>query len=390
MTFDETQHQAINLAILSRFAIITGGAGTGKTTLVKAIADETKRPLLCAPTGKAAARLREATGYEARTIHSMLKYNGKGFMINSLDGEHVIVDESSMVDSSLMAEIVIRKPTALTLVGDNAQLFPVGSGAPFHDLIDIKPETVANLTTCYRSSEAVCAAGNKVRAGEFPGYDKESENERWRFLKAKNPDEASQILLSMVESGEIDFSQDIIICPKNGERDKIHGTYPACTVNGLNPVIQDMVNPHELGGRFDVGDRVICGKNFADEDVWNGTTGVVASVDQRDHIWVKTDTPTRDTDDPDTYREQVKFNGEMTKATRHAYALTIHKAQGSQYRKVIVLCLKRDNMMLSRPLLYTAITRAQKECVVIGERWAFDKALENMPKRKTVMREISR
>jgi exodeoxyribonuclease V alpha subunit len=390
MDYDESQVEAIEGALSNTFRIITGGAGTGKTTLIKEIAENTTCATLCAPTGKAASRLREATGIESRTIHSLMKYNGSKFMVKSLAGMHIIVDESSMVDSWLMASIITRNPRQLTLVGDNAQLFPVGPGAPFHDIITLKPEKVANLTTCYRSSEAVCAAGNKVREGQFPGFDNETENERWQFKEQRNPEEVEQVILDMVSAGEIDFSQDIIICPKNGKVTETTGKHESCTVNGLNPIIQNMVNPHDTDDKFDTGDRVICGKNFADEDVWNGTTGLVHSVDHRNNIWVQTDTPTRDPDNPGEYRNQVKFTKDMTKSTKHAYALTVHKAQGSQYRKVVVICLSRDMNMLTRPLLYTAITRAQKECIVIGERWAFEKALGDMPERNTVMKEIAR
>tara|TARA_R110000822_G_scaffold113667_4_gene244897 strand:- start:87 stop:1256 length:1170 start_codon:yes stop_codon:yes gene_type:complete len=388
MDFDQTQKDAIASALTSKFSIINGGAGVGKTSIAKEIAEQTKGATLCAPTGKAAARLREATGRDSRTIHALLGYNGKHFSCKSLSGMHIIVDESSMVDSWLMASIIECNPKSLTLIGDEAQLFPVGAGAPFHNLIEFRPECVSNLTTCYRSSEAVCDAGNKVRAGEFPGYSNVSKEESWTFAKAENPLAAEKIITDMVEAGEIDFSQDIIICPKNGALDRESGKYPECTVNGLNPRLLGIVNPHDHGEKFAIHDRVICTKNFAEEDVWNGTTGTITAVDHNNAIWVKTDTPTRDGDGE--LRAEVRFTPEMTRATQHAYALTIHKAQGSQYRKVIVVCMKRDQIMLSRPLLYTAITRAQKECVVVGDRWAFDKALGNMPKRQTVMREIAR
>jgi exodeoxyribonuclease V alpha subunit len=389
MDFDPTQERAIETALASKFSIITGGAGTGKTTIVKAIADESPTATLCAPTGKAAARLREATGHPSRTIHSTLGYNGAFFSRESLKGTHVIVDESSMIDSWLMASIIERDPDKLTLVGDHAQLFPVGAGAPFHNMIQFKPDVVSNLTTCYRSSEAVCEAGNLVRAGEFPGYELSSPDERWSFMKANNAGAAQDIIIQMIEDGLIDFEQDIIICPKNGAFDKDTKTYPESTVNGLNPRILDIVNLHEYCEKFAVGDRVICTKNFAEEDVWNGTTGTISSVDHASNIWVRTDTPTRNPNETtDAYRDEVKFTPEMTRATNHAYALTIHKAQGSQYRKVVVVCLSRDHVMLSRPLIYTAITRAQKECIVVGDRKAFDRALESMPERKTVIQEI--
>ncbi len=386
MQYDESQQKAIELASTSRLSLITGGAGTGKTTIIKEIAQELGGTL-CAPTGKASARLREATGFSSSTIHSLLGFDGHGFRNQDLREHNVIVDESSMADANLVGAIVKAQPKSLTLVGDFAQLHPVGPGAPFHDLIRLRPELVANLTTCYRSGEAVNEAGNHVREGEFPGFQLESENEKWQFIKKGDPETAEKTILSYVDTGEIDFSQDIVIVSRNG-RKLNDDSYEPATVNSLNPQILELANPHYGDDKFAKGDRIICQENFADEDVWNGTTGTVTAVDMDNSLWVRTDVPTRD--ESGNLRDEVKFNKDMKRASRHAYALTIHKSQGSQYRRVFILTLNRDYVMLSRPLLYTAITRAKEQCIVIGQRRAFETALANLPQRETVLQQIAK
>jgi len=376
---------------------ISGGAGTGKTTIAKAIGTKLQEAgwdvSFCAPTGKAAARLREATGFPSSTIHSLLMYRGDGFSMGDFPPHSaVLCDEASMVDSSLMYEIVKRRPAKLILTGDASQLPPVGAGAPFADIISLVPSCAVNLEICYRSTAAVCAAGNKIRAGEYPGRVAEGGEERWEHVLASTPESAQDIIIEMVRAGAIEFAggKDIVLVPKNGEAgDDEQGTYPPCTRNGLNRAIKDIVNPAQEGEKWSVGDRVICLKNFAAEDVWNGTTGTIVAIDSEKAIWVETDTPTID---PNTgaYRDRVLFNREMIHQLDLAYCLSVHKSQGSQYRRVVFACLGRDaHVMLNRQLLYTAVTRTKVNCIVIGDQPAFLMSLRKIASRNTVMQQIA-
>ncbi len=385
ITFNAEQEAAVRRGASERLSAVTGGAGTGKTTVVKGIAGAVKSPVLCAPTGKAAARLREATEMPASTIHSLLKFTGDDFMCRSLAGTNLIIDESSMVDSWLMAAIVRRKPDSIVLVGDSAQLFPVGAGAPFHDLINYRPEIVTELKTCYRNKEAIFRAATKIRAGLMPEREEQTGGERWQVRHTGSAERTQNLILSWVKSGALDFTQDIIICARNGEK----GDPQPGTVHGLNRAVSQIVNPRNKNQKWKVGDRVICLKNFPDQDIWNGTTGTIKAIDSEKEIWVTTDIPTLS--ENGGYSSETLFNKEMVRELQLAYALTVHKSQGSQYRNVIFCCFRRDSyMMLNRSLIYTAITRAKKSCVVIGDSRAFAEGIRIESKRNTVIQQLAR
>jgi len=400
MELDPTQIKAVEHAISKPFSVITGGAGTGKTTIVKEIIRRLKNKEsekhhvtsykksevkinLCAPSGKAAARMKEATGRAASTIHRMLGSNGIEFTVEDLTGYTVIVDESSMVDSSMMAEIVKRTPDRLIFVGDQAQLSPVGVGQPFHDIAACRPEAVAKLTKCYRNSEAVFKAATAIRNGENPLDSDESESEKWDFIKVGNPELAQKTIMDWIKLDNfIDFEQDIILCPRNGTT-----VDDACTVKGLNEAIVNFVNPREYGEKWKIGDRVINTKNCAEKNVWNGTTGTIHSIDSDYKIWVQLD-------DPITQGrrqiDKVLFDKEMMKNLQLAYALTVHKSQGSQYRKVIFCCLNRDKFQLDRSLIYTAVTRTKQQCIAIGNIGALHSGIQTVKQKNTVLQELAR
>lgn len=392
-TPDETQVEAARHAITHKFAIINGGAGVGKTTIIKMIVSGLKIAFpkltvrLCAPTGKAAARLKEASGIEATTIHSMLCSKGDGiFSAGPLTECAIIVDESSMVDSALLAEIMKRTPARLVLVGDQAQLTPVGHGQPFHDLIQIFPEAIRTLTKCYRNTEAVFQAATQIRSGNLPPRNTESENERWIMLQANRPQEAQERICAWARDGYLDFGTDIVLCPKNGKKGE-DDAFQDATVNAFNEELlqidrekRGMLN----GDKFAPGDRVINTKNCPDEQVWNGTTGTVHAVNDEKEIFVKLDVPITDPVSGET-KDIVRFDKEMIKSLRHAYALTVHKSQGSQYRRVVIVILARDGVQLDRSLVYTAVTRTKAECVVIGDFNAFGRAIQTIRKKETVL-----
>lgn len=382
MDFDATQIAAIDAACSNRFCMITGGAGTGKTTIIQAIADrleEADEPYnLCAFAGKAAARLTQATGKTASTIHRMLRYNGTRFLAGTI-GAAVIVDESSMIDSDLMAEIIKRRPTRLILVGDQAQLPPVGKGQPFHDLLRIMPEAVSNLTTCYRNSEAVYQAASAIRAGVMPPVTARSDGEKWDFVNTGSADAAHATILAYVRSGHIDFDRDIILCPRNGDNEDM-----PCTVKALNRDIVDIVNPHEDDAPIHAGDRVICTKNYPEDDIWNGTTATVTTIDSGGCPWIRLDTPRADGS------SDMLLTKAQAKTLQLAYALTVHKAQGSQYRRVVFAALLRDtHSLLDRSLIYTAVTRTQEQCVVVGQYAAMQQGIGMINSKRTVIQEIA-
>ncbi len=389
MNLDTSQLAAVSHAVNgTQFAIITGGAGTGKTTIIEQIADQVPNPELCAFAGKAAARLREATGFPAATIHRMLLSNGEIFRRGSLNGVSIIVDESSMVSADIMAEIIKRKPSKLILVGDPAQLPPVGRGQPFHDVLSLYPNIVRELTTCYRNQEAVYQAASDIRAGKMPPLNLKSDAEQWDVVNTGKDDQTQRTLLEWISAGDIDFEQDLILCPRNGDNEDCPST-----VKGLNREIRDIVNPSDADDKFRIGDRVINTKNCAEFDVWNGTTGTVHSINTDGEIWIQLDIDaiaSYDSDGDPIYTDRVLFDKEMKKHLQLAYALTVHKSQGSQYRRVIFIALERDSFaLLDRSLIYTAVTRAKEHCIVIGQTNAFRNGINNLKTKTTVFQELA-
>lgn len=390
---DETQIAAVRFAIRNRFAIINGGAGVGKTTVIKMIVKGIRKAFpslqisLCAPTGKAAARLKEASGIPATTIHVMLGSRGGDlFAAGPLTNASVIVDESSMADSALIAEIVKRNPARLVLVGDQAQLTPVGHGQPFHDIITLYPSVVRTLTKCYRNTEAVFQAATQIRNGNVPPRHAESPSERWTVSPAANPAEAQEIICAWAAEGYLDFSTDIVLCPKNGKRSENEKSFPDATVNRLNEELLHIDREKrgiDRGEKFQVGDRVINTVNSPEEQVWNGTTGTVFSVNDEGELFVKLDVPVQD--EEGGFKEIIHFSKEMVKNLRYAYALTVHKSQGSQYRNVVMTVLARDAFQLERSLVYTGVTRTKSECTIVGDYNTLIRSIGIIRKKDTVM-----
>ena len=393
MELDKHQRAAVDRAVAERFAMITGGAGTGKTTIIKMIADQIvaggSEIALAAFAGKAAARLREACGHPASTIHRLLGYQGSKFMTESLADKCIVIDEASMVSADLMAELVRREPKKLILVGDPAQLAPVGKGQPFHDLLKLRKSDVAKLTKCYRASEAVYKAATCIRAGSPPVEQETSDNERWSMTNTGNAQQTQDAIMQWVEQDIFDWDKDIILCPKNGADE----TTP-CTVKALNAAIVDIISPRREGEIFNVGDRVINTKNIAAKDVWNGTTGSIHAIDIDGGIWVEVDVPVIDwnkskSDKDPVYTSKVLFDKKERKNLQLAYALTVHKSQGSQYRNVLFVALQRDSWaLLDRSLIYTAITRTREACCVVGELAAFYAGIQKVSQKRTVLQEI--
>lgn len=364
-----------------RLVLIQGGAGTGKTTIISRIVSSLDRVSLCAPTGKAAARMREATGTEASTIHRLLGANHQGFTIDTLKGRTIIVDEATMVPTWLMWEIVKRAPTRVILVGDYAQLPPVGAGQPFHDLVHLRPQHVAHLTHCYRATEAIYQAATAIREGFAPSRSERSQSERWHCEDSGTIEQTHEALLAMVRQGEMQFAkgQDVIIAPRNGKR----GEWSAGTVRWLNHDIARILIPREDDVFLCVGDRVINTENNPDKDVWNGTTATVADLEPEGAVWIETDQAVRGGEGKLTHSVRLT-KGEASKLEL-GYALTVHKSQGSQYDKVVFVCHRKDAFSLSRSLIYTGVTRAKRECVVLGDYGAMCRGINKVGEKRTVL-----
>ena len=397
MKLDTQQLLAVDRAINGkRLLIISGGAGVGKTHTTKFICDEFDKIgqpyALCAFAGKAAARLREATRRPASTLHRLLRFNGKQYLLelDALKDIVVLCDESSMLDSQILAELIRRNPKKLILVGDQAQLPPVGRAQPYHDILTLRPDLVVELKTSYRATEAVFQAATVIRAGGRPPMEATSDGEKWTMTNTGSAARTQAQILEWVEAGTFDFQQDIILVARNGESD----TDP-CTVRGLNAAIVDTISPREGKRKFNTGDRVINTKNLPELDVWNGTTGTVHAIDQDGGIWVRTDIPvidwrrTHDERAP-VYTDHVLFGKDVRSHLQLAYALTVHKSQGSQYRRVLMACFQRDTFgLLDRSLLYTGVTRTKQACCVVGELSAVWTAIDKVNRKRTIIQELA-
>ncbi len=372
MDWDKSQLEAIRRARLGQDVVITGAAGTGKTTLIGEIARNLDGEChIFAPTGKAAARLKEATGFFACTIHRGLGWDGEQFRNRDRLKKPVIVDESSMIDSWLMARLLERKPPQIILVGDAAQLPPVGRGQPFHDLVALRPDMTCVLDVCHRNSSAIHRAANLIRVGKAPATSEKAGGETWSMRETGAGKTTQETIVSWARKGAIDPMQDIIVSARYGDEDGDGGE-----INSLNAALLPILNPERPKGEtWAIGDRVICCRNFADLDLWNGDLATVDAVDVDGGIWLSLD---RD-------GHQVRCVTEHKRELKHAYCLSVHKAQGSQARRVIVVCLTKHWHMTSRALIYTAVTRAREGCVVVGQMKAFYRGINQEINRETVL-----
>jgi exodeoxyribonuclease V alpha subunit len=396
MNLDASQCAAVERATSTPISLITGGAGTGKTTIIKAISDTLESRgetvALAAFAGKAAARVREACQHPASTIHRMLQFDGRVFARGPLADVSVILDESSMIDAQLMAEIVTRRPRRLVMVGDPAQLPPVGRAQPFHDILALRPDLATTLTTCYRATEAVFSAASAIRGGGRPPMQATSPGESWYMEQTGNPKRTQAHILDLVRGDAFDFSQDIILVARNGESDD-----DPATVRGLNRAIVDLISPRDWNGKMKwrAGDRVINTKNLPAVDCWNGTTGTVHSIDIDGGLWIETDIPMIDwrkttNESKPVYTSHVLFGKDIRKNLQLAYALTVHKYQGSQARNVLFAAFERDlRCILDRSLLYTAVTRTKCACAVVGEMAAVWGAIDRVKSKVTVMQKLA-
>lgn len=385
----DKQKDAIKKVLTHGVIILTGGPGTGKTTTIKAILDVVRsydraaKVLLAAPTGRAAKRMSEACGEEASTIHRMLEYSvdetGKMRFQrnrkNPLDADLIIIDETSMIDVHIMYALLraIRSGTKLVIVGDSDQLPSVGAGNVLNDLIrsEVLPTVCLNEVFRQAKESLIVQNAHRINQGKFPYLkpDNDYTNDFW-FIEAETPEEIMREIQALYyfEFPQYDPLRDIqVLTPMRKT---------AIGIDALNAMLQSLLNPErpdapELVHRqrhFRAGDKVMVIRNDYEKAVFNGDIGVIMSVEPQDEaVIVKLF---------DSHREVV-FSGEEIENLTLAYACSIHKSQGSEWPCCIIVVSTAHAIMLQRNLLYTAVTRAQKQAIIIGTKKALALAVHN-------------
>lgn len=390
IVYDDVQIAAIKQAVDAKVMVLTGGPGTGKTTTTQGIiaAFETMglRILLAAPTGRAAKRMSEATGMEAKTIHRLLEYNpADGYKRNDenpLEGDALIVDECSMVDIMLMYNLMKAIPTdmRLVLVGDIDQLPSVGAGNVLRDIIDSERVPVIRLTRIFRQAQTsrIVMNAHAINKGNFPDISNGKDTDFF-FIKMEDPEKVASQIVNLVQNRlpkayNQPLSNIQVLTPMQ------RGVVGAAN---LNTILQNALNNStqslsRSGYVFKKGDRVMQIRNNYDKDVFNGDIGVVASINQEDRTLAV---------DFDSLIVEYEIS-ELDELTL-AYATTIHKSQGSEYPIVVMPVMMNHYVMLQRNLIYTGITRSKKVCVPIGQVKALAYAVhhQTVTDRNTLLKE---
>lgn len=367
-----------------RIAVITGGPGTGKTTLIRSVAaifdSFGKKIELAAPTGRAARRLTEVTGRKAQTIHRLLGYNAIDGCFDRneddpIDADAVIIDEASMVDTLLMYNLIRAIPvnSVLILVGDIFQLPSVGPGNILSDMINSGKIPVFYLSKIFRQADEspIIVNAHRVREGKFPVFEEPDVSvaiTEFCFIEQNKSDRIPPVIVELCkktipDSFGFDPVNDIqVLTPMH------KGV--AGTLN-LNQALQKALNPNpaileSMGSRFKKGDKVMHLKNNYRKEVYNGDIGTVVEIDgKKKQLFVN------------YYDRIVGYDFEELDEVSPAYAISVHKSQGSEYPVVIIPLVTEHYMLLQRNVLYTAITRGSKMVILIGSRRALDIALKN-------------
>ena len=402
--FAPQQREAIHTAMTARAMILTGGPGTGKTTtvvgMIRLFGAQGRRITLTAPTGRAAKRLSETTGSEAKTIHRLLEFSpqNNGFKRNRqnpLDTDVVIVDETSMVDLVLMNRLMqaIRPTTTVILIGDTDQLPSVGAGNVLRELINSQKIPVIQLTEIFRQAQEsmIVTNAHRINKGDFPELTGDIDR-NFFFMEEEDPDAIIELVCSLIADRlprHYDYHpmDDIqLLCPMR------RGTLGTENLNGC---LQEILNPeytapvsHPLeksrfgvpnykrmsepagqsrtAGGFRIGDKVMQVRNNYDYDVFNGDIGRVVAIEHLDKkVYIQF---------PD---KQVAYDTADLGELVLAYATTVHKAQGSEYPVVVIPLHTQHYLMLQRNLLYTGITRAKERVVIVGTKRALGICIRN-------------
>lgn len=374
------QREAVVCSLQSGLLVITGGPGTGKTTVVQAIIrlaeQEGLRIMLCAPTGRAAKRLAETTDRKAKTIHRLLVPEGVAgrrqiFEYNEtklLPADLVIVDEVSMLDMDMLYHLLqaLSPRCRCILVGDADQLPSVGAGAVLHDIIQSDVVPVVRLNTIFRQKEGgrIVTNAHLINGGSMPVVN---EDEEFRFVEIENEEQGADVVCRLF-AGEVAETKDKFAVQVLSPMYK-----NPCGVDALNTMMQSAVNGPQKGKSeyasgtivFRTGDKVMQKQNNYDKGVFNGDIGEIFAV--QDHVvYVR-------------YPEQdVKYEGQELDEITLAYAITVHKSQGSEYHTVIMTLVNSHAIMLQRNLLYTAVTRAKSKVILVGTKTALRTAVQNI------------
>ena len=390
IVYDGVQQAAIQKALDSKVMVLTGGPGTGKTTTTQGIIAAFKARqmsiLLAAPTGRAAKRMTEATGMEAKTIHRLLEYNPmdgyKRNEENPLEGDALIVDECSMIDILLFYNLMKAIPSnmRLILVGDIDQLPSVGAGNVLRDIIDSRQIPVVRLTRIFRQAQSsrIVMNAHSINAGQFPNI-KNGLDTDFFFINQEDADEMVKLIIGLVRDR---LPKKYGYPPKEIQvlTPMQRGTVGA---SNLNIELQNALNPTGLslargGYTFRQGDKVMQIRNNYDKNVFNGDIGYITAVDTNE----RTLTVTFD-------NRLVEYDITELDEIVLAYAITIHKSQGSEFPVVVMPVTMKHFVMLQRNLIYTGITRAKKICVLVGTTKALAYAIRNqtVSKRNTKLKE---
>lgn len=383
LEFSSMQKLAIKECFQKKFLIITGGPGTGKTTIIKAVVDIfhrwEKAVVLAAPTGRAAKRLSEATKKEAKTIHRALEYNPKmGIFRRSekypLAGDALIIDEFSMVDLPLMYHLIKAVPNwmRLILVGDKDQLPSVGPGNLLRDIIDSKRVEVVILDEIYRQAKDSLIVLNAHRVNHGQSLIKPEKGDKdadFYFISQNDEQKVFDTIMSLCTSR---IPKKFNLNPLSPQIQVISPMYRGLVgVDNLNKELQQRLNPNQEGLTFGnrlikVHDKVMQVKNNYDKEVFNGDIGLVSHVDKQKYRV-----------EVDFYGKPVFYEKEEMDDLTLAYAVSVHKSQGSEYQSVVMPLLTQHYIMLQRNLFYTALTRAKKLSVIVGSYKALYIAIKN-------------
>lgn len=394
MTLSKKQVDAVRSSVHAKAMVITGGPGTGKTTIINAIiriyTKMGQKLLLAAPTGRAAKRMTEATGHEAKTIHRLLEYSPGGTSFkknetNPLEADLVIIDEVSMVDTILMYHLLkaISMKATIILVGDVDQLPSVGPGNILRDIIDSEYLPTVRLNEIFRQSKEsmIVVNAHKINSGHMPTtYHDGKHKKDFYFFNIEDPEKVLEEIVTLCQKkiyshfGYEAINDVQVLTPMH------KGTVG---VTNLNVVLQSALNPEgdeliRAGRIFRVGDKIIQMKNNYDKDVFNGDIGRIVAIDKEiQEVAIAFD------------GRQVSYEFHELDEINLAYAISVHKSQGSEYPVVIMPILTQHFMLLQRNLLYTGITRGKKLVILIGTWKALAIAIKNNTpqKRYTTLRE---